>query len=91
MLTVVDIRPVDPKVEGSSPFGLEDVFWQQDEKSKLVAKDEPDDGWESTISKLVAERTSPAVKAALDSLLNAPAPGNGKRTRKTGKRKTKAR
>lgn len=70
---------------------LEEVFWEQNEKGKWVAKDAPDEGWESTINKLVAERTSPAVKAALDNLLNAPAPGNGKRTRKTGKRRTKAR
>jgi len=71
--------------------GLEEVFWEQNEKGKWVIKDAPDEGWESTINKLVAERTSPAVKAAMDSLLNAPAPGNGKRTLKTGKRRKKSR
>jgi len=71
--------------------GLEDVFWKQDEKGKWVANDEPDEGWESTINKLVAERTSPAVKAALESLRSATTPSNGKKTRKTGKRRTRAR
>lgn len=71
--------------------GLEEVFWKQDEKGKRVAKDAPDEGWESAINKLVAERTSPAVKAALESLRSAPTPSNGKRTRKTGKRRTKTR
>ena len=71
--------------------GLEEVFWEQDAKGKWAAKDAPDEGWESTINKLVAERTSPAVKAALDSLLNAPAPGNGKKTQRIGKRRKKSR
>jgi len=71
---------------------LEDMFWEQDAKDKWVSKDEPEEGWESTINKLVTERTSPAVKAALDSLLNAPALGIGKKTRKkTGKRRARAR
>ena len=71
--------------------GLEDVFWQQDDKGKWVAKDAPQEGWETVIEKLVAERTSPAVKGALESLLNAPAPSNGRKIRNTGKRRKKAR
>jgi len=71
--------------------GMEDVFWQPDEKGKWVAKDQPEDGWDAVIEELVAERTSSAVKAALESLLNAPAPSSGKKTRKTGKRRKKAR
>jgi len=71
--------------------GLEDVFWQQDEKGKWVAMDKPEDSWDTVIEELVIERSSPAVKAALESLLSAPVPSNGKKMRKTGKRRKKAR
>jgi len=51
--------------------GLEDVFWEQDEdekrQKKAVSKEQ--------VQALIAERTKPAVKAALKSLLDAPAPG----------------
>jgi len=63
--------------------GLEDVFWQQNEKGKWVAKDEPKDGWETEIEKLITERSSTAVKAALESLLSAHVPSSGKKKRKT--------
>ncbi len=61
---------------------LESFFWEQDsETEKWVARKRT----ESEIKALVAERASPAVKAALDSLLNAPAPSGGgtKRARKS--------
>jgi hypothetical protein len=48
--------------------GLEEVFWQQDEKGKWRRKDVDD----ATVKRLIEERTSPAVKAALKSLLEAP-------------------
>ncbi|MCG8407730.1 MAG: BREX-1 system adenine-specific DNA-methyltransferase PglX [Phycisphaerales bacterium] len=68
--------------------GLEDVFWEQDEKGKWVAKDELDEGWDEVIEDLVAERTKPALKAALKSLLEAPAPaGNGKGRKRKSRRK----
>ena len=64
--------------------GLEDVFWEQDDRDRFQPKEEPDGGWEPIIQKLVKERTSPAVKAALESLLDAPAPANstGRRRRR---------
>jgi len=49
--------------------GLEEVFWQQDEKGKWLRKEV--DG--ATVRRLIEERMSPAVKAALKSLLEAPA------------------
>jgi hypothetical protein len=62
--------------------GLEDVFWQQDSKGKWIARE---DVTKAQIDALIVERTKPAVKAALESLLSAPAPGNGAK----GKRKRK--
>lgn len=67
--------------------GLDNVFWEQDAKGKGVAKSEPDEGWDAVIERLVAERTKPAVKAALQSLLEAPAPGGNGRGRKAGGRR----
>ena len=75
---------VVPKCAGDRSLaiahGLEAFFWEQDsETEKWSARKRPD----SEIKALIAERTSPAVKAALDSLLNAPAPsGAAKRARK---------
>jgi hypothetical protein len=65
--------------------GLEDAFWQQDERERFLAKPKPDGGWQPVIERLVNERTSPAVKAALKSLLEAPtaaAPARKSRARK---------
>ena len=54
--------------------GLEEVFWHEDEdgkwQPKTVSKEE--------VAGLVAERTAPAVKDALNSLLEAPAPAGGR-------------
>ena len=62
--------------------GLEEVFWQQDSRGKWIARE---DVTKAQIDALVAERTKPAVKAALESLLSAPTPGNGtKKRRKKG-------
>ncbi len=61
--------------------GLEELFWFQDE----IGKWQPREIDEETIEALVKKRTSPAVKAALESLLAAPAPsggGRGDRSRK---------
>lgn len=64
--------------------GLEDVFWMQDGDENWIPRDEPN----RSVEELVAERTSPAVKAALASLQNAPAPtaaaGRGRRASKSG-------
>ncbi|QDV62034.1 BREX-1 system adenine-specific DNA-methyltransferase PglX [Crateriforma conspicua] len=57
--------------------GLEEVFWEQDDRERLQPKHEPEGGWQTVIERLVKERTSPAVKAALQSLLDAPVPSNG--------------
>ncbi|MFH1921851.1 MAG: hypothetical protein ABIP48_18450, partial [Planctomycetota bacterium] len=64
-------------------------FWQQDDRDRFQPKEEPDDGWQAVIDRLVAERTSAAVKAALDSLLTAPAPAGS--ARGTRGRRAKAR
>ncbi|MCP4888318.1 MAG: hypothetical protein GY904_17100 [Planctomycetaceae bacterium] len=62
--------------------GLEDVFWEQDDRDRFQPKEEPDGGWEPRIKELVNERTSLAVKAALESLLNAPAPAGNSKSRR---------
>lgn len=59
--------------------GLEDVFWVEGAAGKWAARKAPT----RNIDDLVRERTSAAVKSALKSLLEAPAPGGtAKRTRK---------
>ena len=50
--------------------GLEEAFWAEDDKGKWSARPIPG----RDPQKIVAERTSPAVKAALSSLLAAAAP-----------------
>lgn len=61
---------------------LEDVFWRKDEKDRYQPKPEPDSGWRPVIEDLVKQRTSPAVKAALKSLLEAPVAATGTRTKR---------
>jgi hypothetical protein len=51
--------------------GLEDVFWVEGTDGKWTARKTPT----RSIDELVRERTSPAVKAALKSLLEAPSAG----------------
>jgi hypothetical protein len=53
--------------------GLEDVFWVENATGKWGPRAAPT----RTVDELVQERTSPAVKAALQSLLQAPAAPNG--------------
>lgn len=68
----------------ANAHGLEEVFWEQDADGKWGKKCVD----QSVVKDLVAERTSPTAKAALESLLAAPAAvggGTGK-----GKRKTKS-
>jgi hypothetical protein len=63
--------------------GLDEVFWQKDERDRLVKKTPPSGGWRPVIDRLVAERTSQAVKSALESLLSSPAPsGKSRRGRR---------
>ena len=57
--------------------GLEDVFWAEGADGKWVKRSRPT----RTVEELVAERTSPAVKAALADLLGAPAPTGAGRGR----------
>lgn len=54
--------------------GLEAFFWEQDSETE---KWSPRKRTKAEIERLVAERTSPAVKAALESLLSAPASSGG--------------
>jgi hypothetical protein len=59
--------------------GLEDVFWVERNDGKWIAREKPT----HSVEDLVRERTSPAVKAALKSLLDAPQPaGSGRKSRK---------
>lgn len=64
--------------------GLEDVFWVEGNDGKWTARKAPT----RKVDELVRERTSSAVKAALRSLLDAPAPpggsGRGRGGRKRG-------
>lgn len=63
--------------------GLEEVFWIENEDGKW----QPRSVQPSTVEALIRERTSPAVKAALNDLLSAPAPVG---TKKATRRRTKA-
>lgn len=58
--------------------GLEDVFWVEGDDGKWTRRPAPI----RPIENLIAERTSPAVKAALASLLDAPEPAGGGRRRR---------
>jgi hypothetical protein len=62
--------------------GLEDVFWAEGQDGKWTRRSSPT----RSIDDLVAERTSPAIKAALAGLLEAPGPatGSGRRGRNFG-------
>lgn len=63
--------------------GLEDVFWVEGPDGKWTARKTPT----TSVDVLVKERTSPAVKAALTSLLEAPvASGGGNRRTPAGRR-----
>jgi hypothetical protein len=61
--------------------GLEDVFWEEDAKGKWTARRTP----QTPVATLVAERTSPAVKAALKDLLEAPQNRGASKGRRKGK------
>jgi hypothetical protein len=52
--------------------GLDDIFWDRGDRVRLITKTPPEGGWEPVIGRLIAERSSVAVKAALQSLLDAP-------------------
>ena len=65
--------------------GLENEFWQKDARDRYQPKPAPECGWEVVVKKLVAERQSPAVKASVESLMEAPVSqsgGKGGRKRK---------
>ena len=75
---------VVPKCQNDRSFaiahGLEEEFWFEDEKDKGKWKKRKVD--KERVEELIAERSSTAVKAALEDLLSAPVPGGGKRKRK---------
>lgn len=58
--------------------GLEDVFWLEDTNGKWKPRATPT----RPVADLIAERTSAAVTAARDSLINAPTPGGGGASKK---------
>jgi len=53
--------------------GMNDVFWTKDDRDRLIKQTPPTGGWQPVIDRLITERTSSAVKAALESLLTASA------------------
>ncbi len=57
--------------------GLEDVFWREEPDGKWKRRPMPT----RPVADLVHERTSPAAKAALNRLLETPAPSTGAKTR----------
>jgi hypothetical protein len=61
--------------------GLEDVFWLEGSDGKWTARKTPT----RSIDEIVREQTSPAVKAALKSLLEAPVTSGGAKTSKRKK------
>ena len=65
--------------------GLDDVFWVEGTDSKWTARKTPT----KSVDELVKERTSPAVKSALKSLLEAPV-ASGKSTGRKGGGRRKA-
>lgn len=62
--------------------GLEEIFWAEDSDGKWKPRPTPT----RPLNDIIKERTSSAVKAALDSLLSAPQPGGTSRPRGKGKR-----
>jgi hypothetical protein len=66
--------------------GIEDVFWVEGTDGKWTARQTPTRG----VDELVKERTSPAVKAALKSLLEAPVASSTNIGRKGGGRRKAA-
>ena len=62
--------------------GLEDVFWYEDSDGKW----QPRTVGQTEVDKLVKERTSAAVKDALKSLIETPAPATGRSSRKKAPR-----
>jgi len=62
--------------------GLEEIFWAEGSDGKSKPRATPT----RPLNDLIKERTSSAVKAALDSLLSAPQPGGTSRPRGKGKR-----
>lgn len=66
--------------------GLEDVFWVEGTDGKWSARKTPT----RSIEELVRERTSPAVKSALKSLLEAPAAAGKSGVRRGGGRRKSA-
>lgn len=61
--------------------GLEEVFWEEGANGKWTARKTP----LTPISELVTGRTSPAVKAALKELLDAPVTGGATKAGRRGK------
>ena len=59
---------------------LEEVLWEEDEEGKW----QPKKVGREVIARLVEERSSPAVKSALDDLIRAPAPTTTSRARRGG-------
>lgn len=66
--------------------GLEDVFWVEGTDGKWTARKTPT----RSIEELVRERTSPAVKSALESLLEAPVASGKSGVRRGGGRRKSA-
>jgi hypothetical protein len=66
--------------------GLDDVFWVEGTDGKWAPRETPT----KSVDELVKERTSPAVKSALKSLLEAPAAAGRSGGRRGGGRRKSA-
>lgn len=66
--------------------GLEDIFWVQGTDGRWTTRETPT----CSVDQLVTERTSPAVKSALKSLLEAPAAAGKSGRRRRGSRRKSA-
>ena len=74
--------------------GLEDVFWEQDDKEKWHKRKAPGPdanakSWDDLITRLVNERTSRQVKDALSKLIAAGQAAGNSGTRKRGRTRSK--
>ena len=64
--------------------GLESIFWHEDENGKWLPREvDP-----LEVQALISERTSPAVRAAFEKLVEAPVPRTGNAVRKVAARRT---
>lgn len=79
---------VIPKCVDNASFaiahGLDGVFWIQDERQRFQRKPAPTGGWKPIVDKLVAERTRPGIKEAIEAISNSGAKPKARSKKKGG-------